>query len=109
MSSSAPTRPPLDFIRRLPPADKQAVFLALLREAVEIHGDSDLMPILDEHGQFFGCYVSPKASSHQFQTLAATLTPQERERTEQALANLDRTFEITALFKELQQEDARSG
>jgi hypothetical protein len=51
----------IEFARALSPEAKQAVFLSLLREAVEENGDSCLLPIEDESGAPFGYYLPPKA------------------------------------------------
>lgn len=51
----------VEFARALSPEAKQAVFLALLREAVEENGDTGLLPVEDEDGNPFGYYLPPKA------------------------------------------------
>ena len=67
VGDAAPAAKPLaislaEYVRGLSPEDKQVVFLALLREALEFNGDSGLLPIEDEAGKPFGYYVPPKAA-----------------------------------------------
>lgn len=50
-----------EYVRTLSPEEKQAVFLALLREAIQINGDTGLLPVEDEEGNPFGYYLPPKA------------------------------------------------
>ena len=52
----------VDYVRSLPPEEKQAVFLELLREAMRSYGDRGLQPIDDEDGRPFGYYVPPRAA-----------------------------------------------
>jgi hypothetical protein len=68
----------VEFARALSPEAKQAVFLALLREAVEENGDSCLLPIEDESGAPFGYYLPPKAVAARASALLPKLSA-ERE------------------------------
>ena len=52
---------PVEYVRSLSGEDKQAVFLALLREAISMCGDTGRVLIDDENGKPFGHYVPPKA------------------------------------------------
>lgn len=54
---------PVEYVRALPGEDKQAVFLALLREAISMCGDTGRVLIDDERGKPFGYYVPPKAAA----------------------------------------------
>src|SRR5437899_10688037 len=69
---------PVEYVKGLPPEDKQAVFLALLREALQINGDRGLMPVEDEDGKSFGYYVPPQIAAAHAQATEPKLTP-ERE------------------------------
>jgi hypothetical protein len=68
----------VEFVRSLPPEEKQAVFLALLREAIQLNGDTGLLPIEDEDGNPFGCYLPPKAIAARAEALLPKMS-QERE------------------------------
>lgn len=68
----------VEFARALSPEAKQAVFLALLREAVEENGDSCLLPIEDDAGTPFGYYLPPKAVAARASALLPKLSA-ERE------------------------------
>jgi hypothetical protein len=99
----------VESVRALSPEDKQAVFLALLREALEFNGDTGLLPIDDEDGKPFGYYVPPKASAEQFRTLAPVLTPEQREVTARALSSPGNTFDMNTFLDELRREDLARG
>lgn len=59
---------------------KHALLLALLREAMELNGDTGLLPVEDEDGRPFGYYVPPKAAAELYRTAGPAFTPdQERE------------------------------
>ncbi len=70
---------PVEYVRRLPGEDKQAVFLALLREAVSWNGDAGLLPIDDEDGRPFGYYVTQKVAQERWDRLVADMPPEVRE------------------------------
>jgi hypothetical protein len=61
-AANGPKFSPAEFVRLLSPEDKQAVFLTLLREALELNGDSGLLPIEDEDGKPLGHYVPTRAA-----------------------------------------------
>ncbi len=63
--TSGPSVSPVEYVRNLPPEEKQAVFLALLREALQYNGDTGLLPVEDENGKAFGYYVPQKAAANQ--------------------------------------------
>ena len=67
----------LESVRALSPEDKQVVFLTLLREALEINGDTGLLPIDDEEGRSFGYYVPPKAAEERYKLYGPQLTEAE--------------------------------
>jgi hypothetical protein len=99
----------VEYVRAQPPEEKQAVFLALLREALQLNGDRGLLPIDDEQGKSFGYYVPPKVAAEQLRVLVPVLTPEQEEITRRALADLSKTFDINQFFEELRQEDAGPG
>jgi len=69
---------PADYVRGLSPEDKQVVFLTLLREALQLNGDTGLLPVEDEDGKPFGYYVPPKVAAERADALLPKITP-ERE------------------------------
>ena len=70
---------PVEHVRRLPGEDKQAIFLALLREAVSWNGDAGLMMIEDEDGKPFGYYTPQRVAEEQWDKLVAEMPPGVRE------------------------------
>ena len=85
------------------------LFRSLLREAMQSHGDTGLLPIDDEEGKAFGYYVPPKAAAEQFRSLLPTLKLEDRKTTAAALASLDKTFGMSEFLDELKREDERRG
>jgi hypothetical protein len=69
----------LEYVRSLPPEEKQAVFLALLREAIKGNGPRSLLPIDDENGKPFGYYVSADAARDRAAQLLGEMPPHVRE------------------------------
>ena len=67
----------LESIRALSPEDKEVIFLAILREALAINGDTGLLPIEDEDGKPFGYYVPPKAAEVRAKLYGPQLTEEE--------------------------------
>jgi hypothetical protein len=100
---------PVEYVRGLKPEEKQAVFLALLREALQHHGDTGLLPVEDENGKGFGYYVPPKASENHLRSLVPTLSPEQRAVTARALADPTKTFDMKTYLDELKQADAMRG
>jgi hypothetical protein len=94
------------FVRNMSEEDKHFVLLELLREALQSHGDTGLLPIDDEHGKSFGYYVPPKAAAEQLRSLLPTLSPEDRKTTAAALSSLDDTFEMDSFLSELSRGDA---
>jgi hypothetical protein len=68
----------VDYVRSLSPEEKQAVFLALLREALQLQGGEGPLPIEDEDGNPFGCYLPPKAVAARAEAALPKMSP-ERE------------------------------
>ncbi|MFO0851129.1 MAG: hypothetical protein U0871_21620 [Gemmataceae bacterium] len=104
--TAAPPAPsPVDYVRQLSPEDKQAVFLSLLREAVELNGEKSLLPIEDETGRPFGHYVPPAVADAQLRAVLPPLDPEREAAIRQALATPDRTFDMNEFLDELSRED----
>ena len=96
----------VEYVCALPPEAKQAVFLALLREALKLNGDRGLLPIDDETGKSFGYYVPPKAAEKQLRAFAPILSPEQQDVTRLALSDLSKTFDVKDFLEKLRQEDA---
>lgn len=78
-NANGATVPPAEYVRALPPEAKHAVFLALLREALQFNGESGLLPIDDEDGRPFGYYVPPPAAAARADAFAAQMPPEVRD------------------------------
>ena len=77
-----------EYVRSLPPEDKQAAFLALLREALEQNGDRGLLPIDDEDGKPFGYYVPPKAAEELFRLSGPKLSEEREQEIDRRIKSL---------------------
>jgi len=98
-----------DLIRGMSSEEKEEVFLALLKEAIQESGDSGLMHVEDKEGHSLGYYVPPKVAAEHLRRLAPVLTAEQRAVTLKALSSLDKTFEMKEYLNELALEDAREG
>ncbi len=101
----------VDYVRALQPEEKQAVFLALLREALTENGDTGLLPVDDEDGNPFGYYVPPKAAEELYRLHGPQLTEAEEQEIDRRINNPQPGIpiaEVIADFKhrlaELQQQ-----
>jgi hypothetical protein len=80
---------PVEYVRGLTPEEKQAVFLALLREALQYNGDAALLPVEDENGKAFGYYVPPKTAAAQAVKAWAEMPAEVREKLGRPVADPD--------------------
>lgn len=93
----------VEYVRALPPDEKQAVFLALLREALAENGDTGLLPVDDEDGKPFGYYVPPKAAAEIYKLHGPQLTEAEEQEIDQRINNPQPAIpaaEVIADFKQ---------
>jgi hypothetical protein len=97
----------VEFVRTLPPEEKQAVFLALLREALTENGDTGLLPVDDEDGKPFGYYVPPKAAAEIAEHELPKLTPEREKELAERLARLNTAVPISQVIAEFKQQAER--
>jgi hypothetical protein len=95
---------PVEYVRTLPPEEKQAVFLALLREALQFNGDSGLMPVDDENGKPFGYYVPPKAAAEIADRELPKLSPEREKELADRLTRIPTGIPISQMIVELKQK-----
>ena len=101
-NGSQPTA--VEYVRNLKPEEKQAVFLALLREALAENGDTGLLPVDDEDGKPFGYYVPPKATDAYLKVTPPALSTDQEEGIRRAIATPEATFDMTQYLDELSHE-----
>jgi hypothetical protein len=79
-TSSVPTKPPVvELVRSLPPAEKEALLVTLLRELIARNSDGTcLIPIHTGDGESLGYYVPPRAAAAQAESELPKLDPEER-------------------------------
>ncbi|WP_439625901.1 hypothetical protein [Gemmata sp.] len=101
---------PVEYVKALPPEDKQAVFLSLLREALAENGDAGLLPVDDENGKPFGYYVPPKAAAEIAERELPKLSPERERELADRLTRLHTAVPIEQVISELrgQAEQART-
>jgi hypothetical protein len=100
-------RPPLDpvaFVAGLADRDKHALLLALLREAIDLNGETGPIPIDDGAGQMFGYYVPQKAAEAIYETHGPKLTEAEEEEIDRRLANPGPAVPIQEVIDDLKRE-----
>ena len=72
-----PAVSPVEYVRGLPPEDKEAIFLAILREVIAYNGGKGLIPIDTPEGESLGYYVPPEAAKARFELYGPKLTPED--------------------------------
>jgi hypothetical protein len=103
MSATA-TPTPVDYVRGLPPQDKQAVFLALIREIILVNGEKGLIPVDDESGLPFGYYVPPEAAAAIADRDLPKLTPEREQELRERMTRLRTAIPISQVIAELKQQ-----
>jgi hypothetical protein len=100
---------PVDYIRALAPEEKEAVFIALLQELIEVNGGGHgLIPFQTPDGTSLGYYVPPEASRQRYEQFLAELPPEIRDRVPRGLPadfDPDDTIPIEDLIAQLRQTD----
>lgn len=95
---ATPAPSPAEIVAALPPEDKYAVFLALLKEALAANGDTGLLPIDDELGKPFGYYVPPKAAEAISAQMWADMPDEVRTVLSRPVADLSKTISADELL-----------
>jgi hypothetical protein len=98
-NSVVPSASSVDYVLSRTAAEKHAIFMALLREAVGLNGENGLLPIEDEKGESYGYFVPPKAAADLVRRSVPSQTDADQERTRRALESLDDTFTLGEFVK----------
>jgi hypothetical protein len=98
---------PVEYVRSLSPEDKEAVFAELIREVIQLNGGTGLITFQAPDGESLGYYIPPDAATKQFDRCGPQLTEADRERTNRALTDPSRTFDVREFFAELRREDEK--
>jgi hypothetical protein len=98
---------PVEYVRALPPEDKQAVFLTLLREALQHNGDRGLLPIDDEDGRPFGYYVPPKAAEELFEQFGPKLSAEREREIDRRIRSLEPGIPVADVIADLKRQLAQ--
>jgi hypothetical protein len=106
-TSTNGTAPAVEYVRTLSPEEKQAVFLALLREVLAENGDTGVLPVDDEEGKPFGYYVPPKAAAEIAERELPKLSPQREKELAERLTRLNTAIPISQVIAEFKQQEDR--
>ena len=93
---------PVVYVQSLSLEDKQAVLVALLREAIQINGDDAPMPIEDESGQPMGYYLPPKPVERPRKT-RPNATPEQQTSVQLALNTAEDSCTLDELMMKIDQ------
>ena len=94
----------VDYVRGLPPQDKQAVFLALIREIIQVNGEKGLIPVDDEHGLPFGYYVPAEAAAAMADRELPKLSPERQRELGERMTRLHTAVPMSQVIAELKQQ-----
>ena len=98
---------PVEYVKGLSLADKHAVFLALLDEAMRLSDGQELLRVDTVEGVTLGYYLT-RQQYKQMRRLPPE-TDESLARLGQALVDIDDTFSITGFEAECRREDAARG
>jgi hypothetical protein len=99
----------VEFVRNLPPEQKEIVLAELVREAIRVTGGQALISIQAPEGEPLGYYVPPAIAEEHRKRCGFQLPDEDRRRTERALSDPGRTFEMADFLEDLSREDAKPG
>lgn len=104
VATAAPTNV-AEYVRSLSDQDKEAAMLALIDEYLRIRGGKYTTVLWKPQGELLAYLVPPAAAEASLRVTIPKLTPEERERTNEALANPDDTFDMYEFLDELKRQD----
>lgn len=84
-----PAASPVEYVRGLPPEDKEDLLVALLRDLIAHWGGRGLIPIETADGGWLGYYVPPEAAKARADRMGAEMPPEVRERFSQPVKDPD--------------------
>ena len=70
---------PVEDVRRLPAADREAVLLSLIEDVYDVNGRVEAIPLRDDAGRSLGLLVPPNADEARWQAMLAEMPPNVRE------------------------------
>ena len=70
---------PVEYVRRLPAEDREAVLLSLIEDVYDANGRTDAIPLRDDAGRSLGLLVPPNADEARWQAMLADMPPNVRE------------------------------
>jgi len=106
MSSAVAVLPNVaEYVRSLSDRDKETAMLALIDEYLCTRGEKYTIALWNPKGELLAYLVPPEAAEASLRVTIPKLTPEQRARTQAALANLDDTFDVEEFFEELSRKD----
>ena len=95
-----------EFVHSLSDRDKEAAMLALIDEYLHTRGEKYTIALWKPKGGLLAYLVPPEAAEASLRVTIPKLTPEQRARTQTALANLDDTLDVEEYFAELSRKDS---
>jgi hypothetical protein len=91
----------VEYVRSLPPEEKEAVFTELAREAIRRNDGRGLIPIATRDGESLGYYMTPAAADEFVERTLPKLSPEREAEIERRLAIPGQTIRAEYLLAEL--------
>lgn len=101
-----PAVSPVEYVRALPPEDKEDILILLIREMIAYNGPSGLIAIDTPEGESLGYYVPPKAADARFELYGPKLTPEDVAELKERIQNPGPTITAEEWIAELKAQAA---
>ncbi len=97
--------PPAEYVRNLSPEDQGIALVALLKEAIRVHGGDGIIPIETDE-ESLGYYVPPAAAHERLQKIIGTVSPERGQLMREALRTPGRSVTLEDYLAAMEAEDA---
>jgi len=106
---TAPERlSPAEYVRNLSPEDQGVALVALLKEAIRVHGGNGIIPIVTDD-ESLGYYVPPNAAAERLRAVIGIVPPDRAATTRQALRTPGDSVTLEDYLAGMEAEDAAEG
>ncbi len=110
-ATAAPAPPPaamspVEYVRALPPEDREDILIDLIRAMIAYNGGTGLIPIETPEGESLGYYVPPAAADARAELYLPKLTPEEVAEYKRRIANPGKTLTSQEFLAELRAQAA---
>ena len=102
---SSPTARAEELVNSMPPEEKEAVLMLLLKELIEINGGEGMI-LLNMETEDLGIYLPPKAAAALFERPGGPeFTPERKAELAERMMRLDESIPIEQALEELRQQE----